>query len=540
MNSDDQEQSTDFVDVDRISHLEHKENGNSSYKQQDYRTAISHYTLAIETAKDLRQSPSSASLQQPPPCDSSILATYYNNRAAAFTMILQYEEVIEDCNQAILHNPSFLKAYFRKAKAQISLGLLSLASDTLNKAAIYDPNNSTIVSLKQEVETLIEKIDSVRSLLEKTDDTREFPPFPLPKVRDAQQALNQILLISASCPAWRDILVEKTKAFVALGKLNDVYATTSSLMRTKDGNNYHNSSRLLLYRAYALQHMGNLDDAMKHLKQILSIDPDNRFAFAFHKILRTLGKKKEEADANYKNKDYEKAAESYSEALDMKGCIAHYRAKVYFNRACASANLRNHKQVIFDCTKALELDSEYIKAILRRAGSYLVIGGEAGCSKAIQDYETIMDFAEKSGDEVQKGEMKKKLREAKAQLKRSKQKDFYKILNVPRDATDSEIKKSYRKCALKWHPDRHANSSEEEKTEAEKVFRDVNHAYEVLSDPQKKAKYDSGVDIEDLDNPHAGHGGMGGHGHHFDSDILFEMFMRQQTAGMHGGGFHFG
>jgi DnaJ family protein C protein 7 len=335
--------------------------------------------------------------------------------------------------------------------------------------------------------------------------------------------------------------VEKTKAFVALGKVSDAYAMTSSLMRTKDGNNYHNSTWLLLYRAYALQHMGNLDDAMKHLKQILSIDPDNRCAFAFHKILRTLGKKKEEADNNYKNKDFEKASERYSEALDMKGCIAHYRAKVYFNRACASANLRNHEQVIVDCTHALELDNEYIKAILRRAGSYLVIGGEVECHRAIKDYETIMDFAEKRGDENQMNEMKKKLREAKVQLKRSKQKDFYKILNVTRDATDSEIKKSYRKSALKWHPDRHANSSEEEKTEAEKVFRDVNLAYEVLSDPQKKAKYDSGVEIEDLDNPHAGHGygGMGGHGN-VDHDILFEMFMRQQTGGMYGGGFHVG
>jgi DnaJ family protein C protein 7 len=85
-----------------------------------------------------------------------------------------------------------------------------------------------------------------------------------------------------------------------------------------------------------------------------------------------------------------------------------------------------------------------------------------------------------------------------------------------------------------------------EKVEAEKVFRDCNLAYEVLSDAQKKQKYDSGVDVEDLDNPHAGHGHGHGHGHGggggIDPNILFEMFMRQQQGGMGGGGggFHFG
>ena len=69
-----------------------------------------------------------------------------------------------------------------------------------------------------------------------------------------------------------------------------------------------------------------------------------------------------------------------------------------------------------------------------------------------------------------------------------------------------------RKLALKWHPDRHASSSEEEKKKAEAVFRDVNLAYEVLSDPAKKQRYDDGVEEQDLDNPHAQPGGMHSHG----------------------------
>ena len=59
----------------------------------------------------------------------------------------------------------------------------------------------------------------------------------------------------------------------------------------------------------------------------------------------------------------------------------------------------------------------------------------------------------------------------------------------------------------------------------------IGQAYEVLSNPEKKAQYDQGVEVEDLDNPHAGHdhshGHGGGHGG-IDPNILFHMFMQQQ------------
>ena len=67
-------------------------------------------------------------------------------------------------------------------------------------------------------------------------------------------------------------------------------------------------------------------------------------------------------------------------------------------------------------------------------------------------------------------------------------KDYYKILELKRNANEKDIKKSYRKLALKWHPDKH--SSEDDKTKAQKKFQEVAEAYEVLSDPEKRRIFD--------------------------------------------------
>lgn len=64
--------------------------------------------------------------------------------------------------------------------------------------------------------------------------------------------------------------------------------------------------------------------------------------------------------------------------------------------------------------------------------------------------------------------------------------DFYEVLGVKKGATDAEIKSAYRKMALKWHPDR----NQDKKEEAEKQFKEINEAYQVLSDPQKRKTYD--------------------------------------------------
>ena len=70
-------------------------------------------------------------------------------------------------------------------------------------------------------------------------------------------------------------------------------------------------------------------------------------------------------------------------------------------------------------------------------------------------------------------------------------KDYYKILGVSKTASADELKGAFRKLAMKYHPDRQQGKSDAEKKEAEEKFKEINEAYDVLSDPQKREQYDN-------------------------------------------------
>lgn len=188
------------------------------------------------------------------------------------------------------------------------------------------------------------------------------------------------------------------------------------------------------------------------------------------------------------------------------------------NRALCYSKLKNNDKALDDLNKAIECNPDYSKAYMKR--------GEI--NTILENYEeAVRDYG--NAERISPGQfgVRQQLKDAKLRLKQAKRKDYYKILEIDKDADAAAIKKAYRKLALKWHPDKNAGE-ESQKNKAEKMFKDIGEAYAILSDPEKKKRYDSGVDIEDIENGH-------GHGFHsggVDPTQIFQMFFGGGMGGM--------
>lgn len=147
------------------------------------------------------------------------------------------------------------------------------------------------------------------------------------------------------------------------------------------------------------------------------------------------------------------------------------------------------------CLESLELNDKSLHGLLFQAQGLI---DEENFERAVHILNQAKDFHPSDND------VQNLLRQAHVLLKRSKQKDYYKVLGVNRDADERTIKRAYRSLTKIHHPDK-AVSQGVSKEEAEKNMAAINEAYEVLSDPELKTRYDGGDDPNDPMSQRGGH-----------------------------------
>lgn len=446
----DMDMEDDVIPISNQTLAEEKKNaGNELYKLKQYSGALQLYSEAINLCPD---SPA-----------------YYGNRAATYMMLGDYRAALRDAKQSVQIDASFEKGYMRIAKCSLLMGDLIATEQAIKKFLELDPPNQALrpelISLKQ-LRDLNEKAvncydkQDYRTCLYHCDNAIKIAPASI-----------QYKLLKAECLAH-------------LERFDEAGDIAISIMQSNPTN-----ADAIYVRGLTLYYSDNLDKGLLHFERALQFDPDHKKARAMRIKAKQLKERKERGNELFKSGKFKDAQLVYTEALALDPLNKDINSKLYYNRALVNSKLGNIRDAITDCTCALEVNERYMKPLLQRAKLHYNLENFDEC---VKDYEKALKFEKTM-------EIKNLLKDAKLQLKKSKRKDYYKILGVTKQASEEEIKKAYRKRALVHHPDRHASATEAEKKDQEKKFKEVGEAYTILSDPVKKSRYDNGYDIEDLE-----------------------------------------
>jgi len=266
--------------------------------------------------------------------------------------------------------------------------------------------------------------------------------------------------------------------------------------------------------------------ANRHFREGLRLDPEHKGCKEYYRKIKKMENIVKGAEGEIKSRKFQDALESYQmgQKIDPQHVI--FVGKMTLGQCRAYIGLKKYSEAVRACSETMDVPedrhdkADRVQTLLLRAEA---MSGLEDYEEAVRDCERALNL------DKDNGEVKQKLEKAKQELKKSKMKDYYKILDVPKDADERTIKKAYKRKALTMHPDKVCGAgqckSKDEQDRANRMFHEVAEANEVLTDPEKRAKYDRGEDPLNEQQQQGGGNPFGG--------------------GFHGGGnqhftFHFG
>lgn len=433
---------------------EKKNEGNDHYKAQNYTHALRSYSDAIALCPET--------------------PAFYGNRSACYMMLNQYKDALNDARQSVQLDNTFEKGYVRIAKCCIALGDATGAEQAVLKVLALAPTSTAVA------------LESVQCKKLRQFEETSAACYAQQDYRTAVYHVDGCLKIAPACMRLKLL---KAECLAFLGRVEEAGDLAVSCMHIEPSN-----ADAIYVRGLCLYYSDNLDKGLVHFQRTLTLDPDHSKARNLRVKAKSLKEKKQTGNELYTAGKFREAQVVYTDALTVDPLNKDINSKLYYNRALVNVKCGNINDAIRDCTAALAINGGYLKALLMRARCHNDMKNWEEC---VKDYEQALTLEKTAATN-------NLLKAAKLELKKSKRKDYYKILGIERNATDHEVKKAYRKRALVHHPDRHSNASDEVKLLEECKFKEVGEAYAVLSDARKRSRYDNGQDLDD--EPGGGHG----------------------------------
>ncbi|KAI9504086.1 hypothetical protein GGI25_001363 [Coemansia spiralis] len=464
----------------------------------------------------------------------------YFKRATTLLTLSKHASAIRDFSRAIELKLDFDQAYYQRAKAYLKEGSYDGASNDIAKVFKGNKDKKLLATAKE----LKEKIALAKRL-----DTQIAQEFGGRKYDECVKTASKLVKIS---PLYIGPLKTRAACRIAVGDLEGASADLGRLVRISP-NDLETLDRLANLYFVALNERNR---GMEYIRMCLKSDPDNKPCKSTYMQLRGLERKisKLEEDRSKKKWNacnrvvapvsgkgglledvdgmYAQFIVSLGSSASAPSKLASYLADI----ACEGySSTKKWDHALINCKRALDADPNNIDALIRQFDAQYE-GDELDQARTtIGRLEQIVSDGRASSKQQQSvREQRMRLENKKRMIER---KDYYKILGVARDATSTEIKRAHRKMAQQWHPDRYRGDLPKEKVEEK--MAEVNEAYELLMDEEKRAQFDQGHDPNDpTGGAHAG-GPFGSGGFGAGNPFVFQQGGGRPVFFQDGPGKHF-